>query len=273
MDIIIITGILGLIIGSFLNVVIYRLPIILKNEYKKNCLEYFGNESPTITLSIPRSYCPQCKNMITWWQNIPVISYILLRGKCSHCQTIIPWRYPAIEILSCLTTILVTLYFGIGIKTIVILLLTWGLIAAIFIDLEHQLLPDNITLSLLWLGLLSNTANIFTTPTNSIIGAASGYLFLWSINKTFKLIRKIDGMGDGDFKLFAAFGAFLGWQMLPIILLLASLTGALTGIYLIVRKKYSLIKPIPFGPHLAIAGWLTFFLGQKILNWYGFNLI
>lgn len=252
------TGLLGLIVGSFLNVIIYRLPIMLLRE----------STTPVLNLITPRSHCPKCGSFIPWQQNIPIISYILLKGKCNSCQTIINWHYPTVELLSCLTALLVAAYFGISIKTLAILILTWALIAAIFIDFAYQLLPDNITLPLIWLGLLLNTLNIFTTPTNAIIGAASGYLALWLIAHIFKSIRKIDGMGYGDFKLLAVFGAWLGWQLLPIILFGASLIGSAVGLVLICRKKAQFAQPMPFGPYLAFTGWLAFFVETNILYWY-----
>lgn len=265
-----IVTILGLIIGSFLNVVIYRLPIMIKNEYAKSWHEYFNQPSTkylTLNLAIPRSFCPSCKTALTWWQNIPIISYIFLHGRCGYCKSPIFWRYPIVEILSCITTILVVTCFGINITTMPLLLLTWSLIATIFIDFEQQLLPDQITLPLIWLGLIINTNHTFTSPSAAIIGASSGYLFLWSINKIFKLIRKIDGMGHGDFKLLAVFGAWLGWQALPIIILIASSMGALVGILLVTSKKHQFTQPLPFGPYLALAGWLAFFWGQPIINY------
>jgi len=268
----IITGILGVMVGSFLNVVIYRLPIMLKREWEKDCHEYLKQTIPTkyavFNLSIPSSHCPICAAPVLWWQNIPIISYILLRGKCANCKATIHWRYPAIELLSCLTSLLVASHFGISLQALAVLILTWMLIAATFIDLDHQLLPDNITLPLVWLGLLLNTNYLFTTPENAIIGAASGYLILWLIAYLFKLIRKIDGMGYGDFKLLAVFGAWLGWQILPLILFTASLIGSIIGISLMLNKNYRFTKPIAFGPYLAITGWLAFFWGQDILNWY-----
>ncbi|EKE01032.1 MAG: hypothetical protein ACD_21C00236G0001 [uncultured bacterium] len=265
-------GVLGLLIGSFLNVVIYRLPIMLQREWEQDCSEYLKQSAPIkykiITLITPRSHCPKCGVQISWWQNIPVVSYILLHGKCGFCQNVIHWRYPIVELISCLATLLVAISFGVSIQTIALLFLTWALIAAIFIDFDHQLLPDNITLPLIWAGLLLNTKHIFTTPQNAIIGAASGYLFLWLVAYLFKLIRKIDGMGHGDFKLLAVFGAWLGWQVLPIILFVASFIGSVVGITLILSKKGRFTKPIPFGPYLAFAGWLAFFWGQNALNWY-----
>lgn len=260
---------LGLIIGSFLNVVIYRLPIILQHEYEKECFDYFR----TFNLATPRSFCPNCRKYISWWQNIPLISFfILLKGKCCHCKNPISWRYPLVELLSCLTTVIVVNHFGIHVQTIPILILTWMLIAAIFIDLEKQLLPDDITLSLVWLGLLANSFYLFTSPQNAIIGAISGYLFLWTIAKIFKLVRKVEGMGYGDFKLTAVFGAWLGWQILPLIILVASLAGLITGITLVSCKKHKFNKPLPFGPYLATSGWLAFFWGQTAFNWYSYHI-
>lgn len=219
-------------------------------------------------LIAPRSHCPKCNWQIPWWQNIPIVSYLLLQGRCSSCKTPIHWRYPVVELLGGLSALLVAVHFGVSFKTLYLLILTWSLIAAIFIDFDHMLLPDSITLPLIWLGLLLNTNYIFTTPENAIIGAASGYLCPWFIAHIFKLIRKIDGMGYGDFKLLAVFGAWLGWQMLPLILFAASLIGSIVGITLIISKKYKFTKPIPFGPYLAIAGWLAFFFGHNVLHWY-----
>jgi len=266
-------GIVGCIVGSFLNVVIYRLPIILKNEYKKDCFEYFHQMSPAesckFNLITPHSHCPNCKTPISWWQNIPIIGYIMLGGKCAYCKTHIPWRYIVVEILSCITTVFVVVYFGAGVKTLPMLILTWTLIAAIFIDFEHQLLPDYITIPLIWVGLVTNVSYTFVSPSSAIIGAISGYLSLWIIARVFKHVRKVDGMGYGDFKLFAAFGAWLGWQMLPIIILVASLAGVIVGIILVISKKLKFSEPLSFGPYIAIAGWLACFWGPQVLNLLG----
>lgn len=265
-------GVLGLLVGSFLNVVIYRLPIMLQREWENDCAEYIKQVAPIkykiINLITPRSHCPKCDTQILWWQNIPVISYILLHGKCNHCHNIIHWRYPVVELLGCLTALLVAIYFGISIQTLSLLILTWALIAAVFIDFDQLLLPDNIILPLIWLGLLLNTNYTFAAPESAIIGAVSGYVFLWIIAYIFKLIRKIDGMGHGDFKLLAVFGAWLGWQTLPLILFSASLLGCFVGLTIVFCKKWQFTKPIPFGPYLAITGWLAFFWGQNVLNWY-----
>ena len=270
---ILVFGFLGLIIGSFLNVVIYRLPIMLKNDYRKSCIDYFMEEqreqNVDFNVASPRSHCPICKKMILWWQNIPLISFLILKGKCKHCESKIPWRYPLVEAITAAATILVALHFGAQhTKTLSVLILTWGLIAALFIDFEHQLLPDIITLPLIWLGLLVNTNYVFTSPQNAILGAITGYLFLWVVAKIFKMIRKIDGMGNGDFKLLAVFGAWLGWHMLPFIIFTASLLGTIVGFSWIISKKYILTRPLPFGPYIAFTGWLAFFWGTKILKWY-----
>lgn len=265
--------ILGLLIGSFLNVVIYRLPIMMSQQtWQKFFLDYLKQNIATkykiFNLLLPPSHCTKCKKQLLWWHNIPVVSYFLLGGKCGNCKTPIHWRYPAVEILTCFTTLVVALQFGTNIQTIFMLILTWSLITIAFIDYDHLLIPDNITLPLIWLGLLLNTNNWFASPESAIIGAISGYFILWLIAFVFKLIRKMDGIGHGDFKLFAVFGAWLGWQMLPIILLAASLLGSIVGISLALIKKRQINKPLPFGPYLAIAGWLTFFWGQDVLNWY-----
>ena len=268
-------GLLGLAIGSFINVLIHRLPIMLKNEYRKSCIEYLAEEpqieTQTFNILKPRSHCPKCKNIILWWHNIPVVSYIMLGGKCKYCANKIAWRYLIVEALTCLATIFVVLHFGNAhIKTFSMLILTWGLIATIFIDLEQQIIPDNITIPLIWLGLLLNANHIFTSPQNAVVGAIAAYAVLWIIARIFKLIRKMDGMGYGDFKLFAVFGAWLGWKLLLPIILVASIMGIIVGVTWILTKKYFFTKPLPFGPYLAISGWLAFFFGQVALKLYSF---
>ena len=263
---------LGLIIGSFLNVVIYRLPIILKQAWEKDCLEYMQqvitSKRQLISLLSPRSHCPHCKKTILWRHNIPILSYILLDGKCHHCKANIHWRYPIVEAISFFATLVGIMQFGVSWETVELSILTWALIALAFIDWEYQLLPDGITLPLIWLGLLVNTQSLFTTPENAIIGAISGYLFLWLIAYLFKIVRKVDGIGHGDFKLFAAFGAWLGWSLLPVILLVSSFVGSIVGLILIIRKKHNYTNPMPFGPYLIGAGWLAFFFGKIILSYY-----
>lgn len=262
-------SILGLLVGSFLNVVIYRLPIMLQCEWENNCLDFLKQTSPikheVFNLNMPRSHCPKCHEQISWWQNIPIISYILLHGKCKHCKTTISWRYPAIELTSCLASLFIAIYFGISIQALTMLILTWSLIAAFFIDIDQQLLPDNITIPLIWLGLLLNANDLFTTPKCAVIGAISGYLIPWSIAYGFKLVRKIDGMGHGDFKLLAVFGAWLGWQAVPLILFIASLLGGIVGITMLLLKKHKITQPMPFGPYLIVAGWSMFFYSPNIL--------
>jgi leader peptidase (prepilin peptidase)/N-methyltransferase len=258
--IIIIAVILGLVIGSFLNVVIYRLPLMLKNFYVKDyneSLQQLKPEVNQITLSTPGSHCPGCKKRINWWHNIPLLSYLWLRGNCYNCKMQIDWRYPLVELSSGVATLLLVMHFPLGFKMLAAILLTWSLITAVFIDLEEQLLPDQITLPLIWLGLLLNSYNIFTLPSAAVIGASSAYLSLWLINRGFMLVRKMEGMGHGDFKLFAVFGAWFGWQPLPVIILIASAMGVLVGLLMVVIKKHSFSQPFPFGPYLAIAGWIT----------------
>lgn len=262
----------GSIIGSFLNVVIYRLPIMLKNEWLEEYADFLKVKiqphKQYFNLFLPASHCPTCKQNIPFYRNIPLVSFILQAGKCNTCGAIISWRYPLVELLTAIITMFTCLTLGVTIQSLLIVFLSWGLIAATFIDLQEQLLPDSIVLSLLWLGLFVNTFNILTTPQNAIIGAIAGYLSLWLVAMLFKLVRKIDGMGHGDFKLFALFGAWLGWKFLPLIILIASFTGTIVGLIWIVAKKYNLQKPLPFGPYLALAGWITIFWGEKILNWY-----
>lgn len=267
-----IIGIFSLGVGSFLNVVIYRLPIILQKIWHNEALEILKQKivstPESFNLLIPRSHCPKCKTPISIWLNIPVISYLMLRGKCKTCKTSISLQYPFVEILTCITSIYIAYKFGFSYKTFSLLILTWGLIALIFIDFEHFILPDEITLPILWLGLLVNSVNTFTSSKNAILGAILGYASLWLIALIFKKIRKIEGMGHGDFKLFALFGAWMGWQALPFIAFVASLSGCIAGAYLVFVRKHDLQKPIPFGPFLATAGWFTFFLYDNVINLY-----
>lgn len=268
----ILIAILGLTVGSFCNVVIYRLPLMLLKEWRKECLSFLQQpcNQPTkpLNLFFPRSHCPACQKPVFWWHNIPLLSYVFLRGKCPHCKAAIALRYPIVELLSCVSCLFVAARFGITWQTVTLLLLTWGLLTLIFIDFEHQLLPDSIIYLLLWLGLACNTFDLFTTIENAIWGAIFGYSSLWLVATLFKLIRKKEGMGHGDFKLLALFGAWTGWQMLPIIILISSLLGSLVGLALILCKKHNYHKPMPFGPYLAVAGWTTFFFGQNIIHWY-----
>jgi len=217
-------------------------------------------------LLTPRSHCPQCENLIPIWCNIPVISFLIQKGKCLDCGLAISWRYPAVELLTCFASICVAHKFGFSVQTLAALVLTWSLIAATFIDFEHQLIPDSISIPLIWLGLLLNTWQLFTTPEKAIIGAILAYLTLWLVAYVYRLIRKTDGMGNGDFKLFAVFGAWFGWEYLPLILLLASVIGTLVAIVLLLKKQATLKSAIAFGPYLAIAGWVIMFWGHTILQ-------
>ena len=295
----------SLMIGSFLNVVIHRVPIMLDREWRtqarqilseqrttdsgqaedlglKSDLQHSGptayslqpTASSPYNLFVPRSACPKCGAMITAWQNIPVISYLLLKGKCAKCGQKISPRYPVIELSTAILSALVAWKFGLVWYTGAALLLTWALIALSGIDFDTQLLPDNITLPLVWIGVLLSLAPTISDsglppdPRSSIIGAVAGYLSLWSVFHLFKLLTGKEGMGYGDFKLFAALGAWLGWQMLPLIILLSALTGAVVGIALIVVRGRDRNIPIPFGPYLAAAGWIALMWGDELVRSY-----
>ncbi|GFO72113.1 leader peptidase/N-methyltransferase [Bathymodiolus japonicus methanotrophic gill symbiont] len=266
-------GVIGLMVGSFLNVVIYRLPIMLQRGWKQECQEFLelaitDPSDNTFNLALPGSHCPICNAKITAMQNIPVFSYLWLKGKCANCQTHISMRYPLVEALSSILSIVVAYQLGGQIETLYALLLTWTLIALSGIDFDHQLLPDNIVLPILWLGLFLSLFNIFTDPVSSIIGAIAGYLFLWTIYQLFKLLTGKEGMGYGDFKLLALLGAWLGWQYLPLIILLSSLVGAIIGTAMIIFVQRDKNVPIPFGPYLAIAGWIALLWGDEINTLY-----
>lgn len=265
-------GLLSLSVGSLLNVVIYRLPIMLQNEWKQQCCELLSLKDETknkqINLFFPRSFCPHCGNLVTAWQNIPILSYFLLRGRCYQCKAPISMRYPLIELLTLSLSLFASWHFGFTLQLPFILLAIWLLISLIFIDLDHQLLPDTLTLSLLWIGLIANTQNLFTTLPIAVLSAAGAYIGLWLFIKLFYLITGKIGMGHGDFKLFAAFGAWFGWVFLPLILLLSSITGAIIGlIYLRINNK-SHETTIPFGPFLCVAALISMFWGHSIINWY-----
>lgn len=265
-------GVLGLLVGSFLNVVIHRTPIILMRRWKRDCQELAGQaleaETQKFNLVVPRSRCPHCNHAITALENIPVISYLWLGGKCSSCAKPISPRYPFVETLSAALSAICAWHFGFGIPAAAAILLTWVLIALAFIDIDHLLLPDIMVLPFLWLGLLLNLFSIFTTLPNAVIGAVAGYLSLWLVFHLFKFITGKEGMGYGDFKLLALFGAWLGWQSLPLIILLSSLIGALIGIGLIVLRGRDRAQPLPFGPYLAAAGWVALLWGDVIVRQY-----
>ena len=268
------SGLVGLCIGSFLNVVIHRLPQMMEAEWASQCAELRGeilspSPSTPLTLARPGSRCPHCGHAIRAYENIPLISYFLvLRGKCSGCGQAISLRYPIIEAFTGLLSAFVAWHFGPTSACLGALLLTWALIALTAIDIDTQLLPDSITLPLLWLGLLFNLFGAFTDLPSAVIGAMAGYLSLWSVFWLFKLATGKEGMGYGDFKLLAALGAWLGWQMLPAIILLSSVVGAVVGIALIVLAKHGRNVPIPFGPYLAAAGVIALFWGKTLTASY-----
>lgn len=273
-------GILALIVGSFLNVVIWRLPIMLKAEWTKECFMFLhenkyldsvpaiASQAKPFSIIKPRSHCPKCNYALQFYENIPVISYIFLRGRCRNCNEMIPLRYPFIEIFCCVLSVVTAFYGDVNLKTALALVLTWGLIALAWIDIDHKILPDNITLPLLWLGLAINIHGIFIPLTDAIIGAMAGYLFLWSVFWLFKLLTGKDGMGYGDFKLTSMLGAWLGWQALPEIILIASCIGAIVGISMILLQRIKRSEPIPFGPYLALAGWISLIWGDTLRSLY-----
>lgn len=265
--------ILGMVIGSFLNVVIHRLPIMMEREWKHDFESYFEPDKdveplPKYNLAYPNSTCPKCQHKITALENIPLLSWLWLRGKCSNCKTPISARYPAVEVLTGVCSLFVAWQFGLTEQTLMALVFMWSLIALTFIDLDKMLLPDQITLPLLWLGLIINTQSMFATPISAIWGAAVGYLSLWSLYWAFKLTTGKEGMGYGDFKLLAALGAWLGVSALPVIIILSSFVGAFVGISQMIINKQKQGKPIPFGPYLAIAGVIAMFKGEWIVQQY-----
>ncbi|MCP0913281.1 MULTISPECIES: prepilin peptidase [Legionella] len=260
-----------LAVGSLLNVVIYRLPLMLKAEWLAECrclLELPAEPTARINLFLPRSFCPGCKTTIPFWHNIPLLSYCVLRGKCSHCETRIPLRYPLVELLSLLLSFLAFWHFGISLSFVFSLLFIWLLLIICFIDIQHQLLPDPLSLSLLWLGLIANTQSLFTSLPDAVLSAAAAYMSLWLFIKLFYWFTGKIGMGHGDFKLFAAFGAWFGWMQLPFILLLSSVIGGIFGIIYLKTTKQTKETPIAFGPFLCLAGLVSLFYGENIIRWY-----
>ena len=269
----IMAGVLGLMVGSFLNVVIHRLPKMMERAWQQQCAELLqsGEDQPDLApynLVVPRSACPHCNHAISAWENIPILSYLLLRGKCKGCGAAISPRYPVIEAISGILCAYAAWHFGFGWTAAGALLLVWALLALTAIDFDTQLLPDAITLPLLWAGLLFNLFGVFTALSSAVLGAVIGYLALWSVYWLFKLVTGKEGMGYGDFKLLAALGAWLGWQMLPLIILLSSLVGAVVGITLIVALKHGRNIPIPFGPYLAGGGLIALFWGPVLTQTY-----
>lgn len=266
--------VLGLIVGSFLNVVIHRLPKMMQKEWRSDCCEFLEIENTNqsdkknYNLVVPRSACPECGHQITALENIPLLSYLFLRGKCSNCSTHISLRYPTIELISGLVSALAAWHFGFSIETLMIMLLSWSLICLTMIDYEEQLLPDSITLPLLWLGILCNYFEMFTSLESSILGTIFGYLAFWFIYILFKITTGKEGMGHGDFKMLSMLGAWLGWQMLPLIIIMSSIVGALIGIVLIIFTSHKKSKPIPFGPYIAVAGWIAIFWGNQLTEQY-----
>jgi leader peptidase (prepilin peptidase)/N-methyltransferase len=270
---IITTTLFGLIVGSFLNVVIHRLPRMLESAWRQECEAFLemvpsAREQPVFNLIVPRSRCPQCGHAIRVHENIPIISYLLLRGQCANCKAPISPRYPLIEALTALVSALVVWKLGPTWQAALALPLSWSLICLSAIDLDRQLLPDAITLPFLWLGLFLSLFNVFTDSTSSILGAIAGYLSLWLVYQTFRILTGKEGMGHGDFKLLGLFGAWLGWQMLPIIVLFSSLVGAVVGILMILLFRHDRTMPIPFGPYLATAGWIALLWGDEITGFY-----
>lgn len=277
-------GLVSLCVGSFLNVVIYRLPLMMQREWQGECRLLLESElksnkadeseslNSTFNLVKPNSTCPKCKTAIKAWQNIPIISWLFLKGKCASCSNPISARYPIVEAITALLSLVVAYKLGATEQALLYIAITWALVALTFIDIDHMLLPDQITLPLVWLALIAAVLGYTVTPTDAIIGAACGYLSLWSVFWLFKLLTGKEGMGYGDFKLLAVFGALLGWQSLLTIILLSSVVGAIIGIALLTIQGKDKATPIPFGPYLAIAGWITMLWGEQLQTSY-FNLI
>lgn len=282
----------SLLIGSFLNVVIYRLPKMMEQGWYKECREFLADELPKvnektkeskadketapqkeITLSKPDSTCPNCGHLIRFYENIPVISWLLLKGKCSQCKNKISVRYPIIELATAFLSTVIAVHYGVTTTTLFIILLTYALICLTVIDFDHMLLPDQITLPFLWLGLLVNINGAIVPLQDAVIGAVAGYMSLYCVFWLFKLLTGKEGMGYGDFKLVALFGAWIGWQLLPLLILMASAVGAVIGISLMVFKNHQREQAIPFGPYLAVAGWITMIWGNNIWGWYLSTLV
>ena len=273
----------ALLIGSFLNVVIHRLPIMMEREWRAQCAELIGSPTADVPgqsgerfdLVTPRSRCPACGSPITALQNIPVVSYLVLRGRCANCKVAIPLRYPVVELATALLAAIVAWRFGFGIEAIAAVGLTFALLAISVIDIDHQIIPDSISLPLVGIGLslsllhpVAGAEVLFVDPRSAIVGALAGYLSLWSVYHLFRLLTGKEGMGYGDFKLLAALGAWLGWQMLPLIILLSAVVGASVGIAMILIRRHDRNIPIPFGPYLAAAGWIAMLYGREIIDWY-----
>jgi len=268
----VLAGVVGLLVGSFLNVVILRVPPMLLYRWRQDCRELIGADSGNAPappgLVLTRSHCPHCGHAITALENIPVLSYLWLRGKCSACRKPISFRYPLVEVLTAVLTVITAWHFGWGIPGFAAIALTWVLIALSFIDIDHQLLPDVMVLPVLWVGLILNLAGTFAALPAAVIGAMAGYLSLWLVYQLFRLVTGKEGMGYGDFKLLALLGAWLGWQSLPLIILLSSVVGTLIGLSLIVFQGRDRAQPLPYGPYLAVAGWIALLWGDPIVTRY-----
>ena len=264
--------VLGLLVGSFINVLAWRLPKMLEQDWQAQARELLGlpapAKGPVYNLMLPRSHCPHCQHPLRALENIPLLSYLVLRGKCSQCKTAISLRYPLTELTCAVLSGVVAWHFGVSPQAGWMLLLTWGLLGICLIDLKHQIVPDVLVLPLLWLGLLLNTFDTFTSLTQAVWGAALGYLSLWSIFWLFKLLTGKDGMGYGDFKLLALFGAWGGMAILPLTIVLSSLLGALVGLALLAMRRAQASTPIPFAPYLAIAGWIALLWGGQMADFY-----
>jgi leader peptidase (prepilin peptidase)/N-methyltransferase len=264
--------VLGLLVGSFLNVVIYRYPLMMEQDWREQCHEFLELPPPdtkkrhfaVFNLATPGSHCPKCNHAITAVENIPVLSWLVQRGKCRHCQAPISLRYPVIESVTGLLSLLVASHFGFEWVTLALLVFTWTLITLTMIDVDRQLLPDDLTLPLLWLGLAINSMGWLTDLESAVFGAMGGYMTLWCVYWGFKLLTGKEGMGYGDFKLLAALGAWLGWQSLPQIILLSSFVGAVVGISMMLLRGQGRDVPIPFGPYLASAGFLSLLWGEQL---------
>ena len=264
---------IGSFLGSFINVVIHRVPLMLERQWKADCQELLSINSNNSLLSkynlwAPRSHCPSCNHQVKVIENIPIISYLFLKGKCSNCGVKISLQYPLVELLTAILTTIVVWKFGFNIQSLGAVIFTWYLIALSGIDIKTQYLPDNMTLPLLWLGIILNIFSTYTDLTSSVLGAIFGYISLWLVFHIFKLVTGKEGMGYGDFKLLAALGAWMGWQLLPLIILLSSAVGAIIGITMIMTKLQERSKPIPFGPYLAVAGWIAMLYGEQLMGLY-----
>lgn len=283
-----VVALISLMVGSFLNVVIHRLPIMMERSWREGMEEFTTvtdesaassttdstavvdatAEPEPFNLAVPRSRCPECGAEIKAWQNIPVISYLLLRGKCSNCQAPISVRYPIVEFVTMVLSLIVAWHFGPTPQAVLGIIVTWFFVSMTMIDIDHQLLPDSLTLPLMWIGLLAALSPVFTDLQSAVVGAAAGYMVLWLVYQLFRIVTGKEGMGYGDFKLLAAIGALLGWQALPVVILLSSLVGAVVGVGLIAITGRDRNIPIPFGPYLAAAGWIAMLWGDGLSQWY-----